>query len=365
MATFLEALRQKNTLSPVLLRRSDIRGVGIGYADPSKPSHGAAVIVYTRKKIISTDITKLIRTTLGREFPIRMISTGAFRPHGTTTKVKRKLTRKLRPTLFRSRIRPVPGGTSIGRVNPFSTGTAGLITIKNNQLYILSNNHVLIRGNSPAFSPTVQPGPADGGQLASDRVGQAFEFIPFNLTGVNFMDAAIASPLNNSNSLFNPRYLMDAAGTLITVPGHLNSYRVGETFIKSGRTTGSITGTVESIGVDSRVGPYAELGGAVLLFRNQTIIVGPVIGGDSGSVWLRQSDRFAAALLFAGSENRSVNTPIGSVMSTFGLRVAIPASKGGFRSGAVKGWAPHGNFAYVRPLMASQRKRIKAILVRK
>ncbi|MCQ6560068.1 S1 family peptidase [Paenibacillus mendelii] len=269
--------------------------------------------------------------------------------------------KRVRAAFFRSRIRPVPGGTSIGRFRGTggSTGTCGLIVIRNNQLYMLSNNHVIIQDNQ--FSATIlQPGPADGGQLNNDVVGRSVQFVPFNLTGPNFMDAAIAQPL--SNSLLNPRYLVSTTGQLITPRGNLNSYAVGNRFYKSGRTTGLVFGTVESIGMQVNVGPYPELGGAFLQFRNQTVLAGPnniSLPGDSGSVWM--SGGFAAALNFAGSGTRSISTPIASVLSTFGLRVAAPAGAGVFKAGAVKGAAPKGNFAYVQPLSSVQRKQVRVI----
>ncbi len=93
--------------------------------------------------------------------------------------------------------------------------------------------------------------------------------------------------------------------------------------------------------MDVRVSYGGSLG--TLLFRNQSVIVvttGPVsLPGDSGSVWLRSSDRFAAALNFAGTADgiRSISNPIGIVMSTYGLRMAIPAPGGTFKAGEIKG----------------------------
>lgn len=238
--------------------------------------------------------------------------------------------------------------------------------MRKKQLYILSNNHVLSNNNSSAFCATVQPGPADGGISRRDTIGRAFKFVRLRLGKVNFQDSAIAIP--NSNSLLNPRYLSRSSGKLITVPGHLLSYPVGLQVFKSGRTTGFVRGTVESNNVDIRVFYGGTLG--TLLFRNQSIIrgnTGPVsLPGDSGSVWLRASDRFAAALNFAGTSDgiRSISNPIGTVMSTYGLRIAIPAPGGTFKAGAIRGIAPRGNHAYVQPLTDEQRKRTRADLVK-
>ncbi|WP_261303165.1 S1 family peptidase [Paenibacillus andongensis] len=362
MATFYEALRQNDRLFP-LLRRPGINGTGVGYADPDKPARGAAIIVYTSKNAAITEISKSIGKMIGASIPVRFITAGPFKPHATAApkKMKRHMKapiKRIRPTLFRSRIRPIPGGTSIGRENS-GTGTCGLIVIRNGQFFILSNNHVLIRANRFGAN-IIQPGAIDGGRAVTDRVGTPVQFVPFNLTGPNFMDAAIAQPF--SNSLLNPRYLVSSTGQLIVPQGHLLSYSVGDRFFKSGRTTGLVFGTVESIGMQFNVGPYRELGNATLQFRNQTLITAPnniSLPGDSGSVWM--SGRFAAALNFAGSGTRSISTPIASVLNTFGLRVAIPAGTGGFKAGRATGAAPKGNYAYVRPLSAEMLKQLRVV----
>ncbi|MDQ0900233.1 MULTISPECIES: hypothetical protein [unclassified Paenibacillus] len=361
MATFNEALKHKNRISPVLLKRAEVMAVGVGYLDPSKPALGAGVIVYTHQKTVPSSLNSLkgVVSKAGTAVPVRFVPTGMFKTSGSSSKPK-----AIRPTLFRNRIHPVPGGVSIGKPDPFSTGTAGVIVIRNNQLYILSNNHVLIKNNSSAFSATVQPGPADAA-LAGNTIGRAFQFVRLRPGEVNFQDSAIALPF--SNSLLNPRYLC-ASGQLVTVPGHLLSYPVGLQVFKSGRTTGFVRGTVEANNVDVRVSYGGTLG--TLLFRNQSVIRGNTgavsLPGDSGSVWLRTSDRFATALNFAGTADgrRSISNPIGTVMSTYGLRIAIPAAGGTFKAGAIKGIAPRGNYAYVQQLTKEQRKRTRAVLVK-
>ncbi|MVP01064.1 hypothetical protein [Paenibacillus lutrae] len=365
MANFYETMRLKNQLSPTLLRKPGIYGVGVGYADPDKPDRGAAIIVYSHPNVKPAEIRSTMLQKAGVSFPFRLINTDPFKPHskvqsGSVSRRRAAPRKRVKAEFFRSRLRPVPGGVSIGRITGSLgiTGTGGLITIRNGQLYVLSNNHVIVAANRFAAN-ILQPGPLDGGQ-ASDRIGVSVRFVPFRIGGVNFMDAAIAQPI--TNSLLNPRYLINS-GRLITLRGHLLSYRVGASFVKSGRTTGFVSGVVESIGTDQLVGPYREVGNATLLFRNQTVVVGssPVSqGGDSGSVWITR-DGFAAALNFAGSGNRSISTPIASVLSTFGLRVAAPAPGGTFKAGGSKGAAPQGNHAYVRPLPEAVRKQIRPV----
>lgn len=351
MATFAEALARKTKLSSALLQRPDVRGIGVGYANPDKPEWGAAVIVYTGKASTTEATGQMVTTTSTENFPIRYISSGVFKPSVSPPNLKGEA------DWFRRRMRPVPAGTSIG-VPTHGTGTAGLIVTKNKRLYLLTNNHILNRKYSTARGETIQPGRADGGQSGNDRIGRAYQYIPFKPNGVNYMDAAIAKPV--SNAVLTPKYLANS-GRLLVVPGHLKQFRVGERFVKSGRTTGSIMGVVEAVNVDIRI-RYGSLG--KLLFRNQAVIVGRTGAGDSGSVWLRQRDRYAGALHFAGDGIRSISTPIGNVLSVFGLRVAVASKAGGFKAGSVKKASRFANAAFTTPLTAEQRKKCRTVLVR-
>ncbi|MDU0201688.1 MULTISPECIES: hypothetical protein [Paenibacillus] len=360
MATFHEALKHKNRISPVLLKRAEVVAVGVGYMDPSKPALGSGVIVYTQKKIVPSSMNSLKGTLAkaGSSVPIRFVSAGEFKRHVAAPKPK-----AAKIGGYQGKHRPVPGGVSLGKVDPDSTGTGGLIVTKNNQLYILSNNHVLVKNNTSASVTTVQPGPADGGQAPADTLGRLFEFTKLIPNGVNFQDSALAKP--TSNSLLNPRYLIRASGRLITVPGHVNTYPVGLQLMKSGRTSGFVRGTIEANHADVRVTYGGTLG--VLTFRNQLVIRGtrgPVsLPGDSGSVWLRSSDNFAAGLNFAGSDNGmlSISNPIDVVMSRYGVRTAVPAAKGTFKAGVIRGHAARGSRTLVKPLSVGQRKRIRAV----
>ncbi|MEW9673458.1 hypothetical protein [Ammoniphilus sp. 3BR4] len=362
MPTFKEAVRQKNKITNTLLKRRDVHAVGVGYADPLKPELGAAIYVYTDKNFPTVRKQNIRSTVLksGGTAPIRFIGSGKFYAEGAHPLKKGG---KITQTPI-NRWRPVPGGVSIGTLPP-STGTAGLIVVRNGQPFILSNNHVLINNNSPAFAETLQPGPADGGRTIVDRVARAFQFVPLIPNANNFQDSCIALP--TSNALLNPRYLANNIGFLTTVPGHLLSYPVGTNVFKTGRTTGPVTGTVIDVNWTGDIRYTFGL----FRFVNQTVIRGsrPIsLPGDSGSVWLQAPGRFAVALNFATSEggNLSIANPIARVMSTYNLRVAIPASTGkGFKVGSVKGAAPRGDYRYVQPMTAAERKRQRVVNVRK
>lgn len=362
MSTFHEAFQLKNRVWRSMLKRPGVTGIGVGFADPAKPSQGAAVILYTLKRLPTKTANRLFavtaRLTQSSSVPIRIINSGAFKAEAA----------RPQQTGPRQRWRPVPGGVSVGTDVPQSAGgTGGLIVIKNNTLYILSNAHVLVPTNTTAFHNTIQPSPADGGRSPGSVIGRAFQFVPLRTGSANFQDSAIA--VANSNSLLNPRYLINSNGGLITVPGHLLSYRVGMTFKRMGKTSGFGRGVVEAIGVERMVN-YGSLG--TLLFRDQTVVrftTGSTGPGDSGSVWLNDTsgplNNYAAAVHYAGSGGtRSLCFPIDRAMRSYGILVAIPSSQG-FKGGSAKGAAPKNDYSYVRPISNKQLAKNPPVRVKK
>jgi len=346
VTTFYDAYQLKEYIAPLALKDPKIFGVGIGYADPKNPGKGACICYYTGKSAASAfSLPKVLTAYIkGKTLsaPVRVIGTGSFKANARPV-----------PTRFRRRIRPVPAGYSVGLPN--LSGTVGLIVInfpQRNQLYICSNNHVLNKDNTSGFSVTIQPGGADGGTPARDRIGRLDRFVKLRKQN-NFLDAATSIPL--SNSLLSPTY-----ATVGVLPGHLTSYRVGNLFYKVGRTTGGVFGRVEAINVDLKVDyseVYPQLG--VIQFRNQSVIVGsrPVsLAGDSGSVWLRSRDKFAAAINYAGTVDglRSISYPVNWFMQVFGTRVAAP---GGAAAKTLYN-RDRRNYAWVRPLSTKELNQI-------
>ena len=75
------------------------------------------------------------------------------------------------------RIRPAPGGVSVGHVQ-ITAGTLGVLARRNGRPVILSNNHVLANQNAGRVGdPILQPGPADGGRL-QDTIARLVDFVP-------------------------------------------------------------------------------------------------------------------------------------------------------------------------------------------
>lgn len=346
LATFAAAYAMKERMVSSLLQHSKVQGVGVGYHDPKRPKKGAAVIIYadalsaTALGIASS--ASISVNGKSTKVPIRVVRTGKIRSHAN----------------YQGRIRPVPAGYSIG--TSAGSGTVGLIVTNAanaNQRYIFSNTHVLTNPlNSAVRAETLQPGGADNGRPVKDRVGFLSRFAQLQRNAPNYIDAALSLPV--SNSLLNPRY-----ATVGVVPGYVTSYRVGERFKKVGRTTGLRNGRVDSVNTDVQVDYGENLG--ILTFRNQSVIVGsnPVsLPGDSGSVWLRQSDHLAAAVNFAGTEDglTSIAFPVDWFMRRFRTKVARPNGAGIIR----KVNTANGNPAFARCLTSRELASIKVVVVK-
>ncbi|TLS52726.1 hypothetical protein FE782_08845 [Paenibacillus antri] len=312
MITFAEACDVKRRIARSLLKHSKVQAVGIGYRDPKRPRKGAAILVYAVGfSPVSLGIRKKI-SKVGGGVPIRFVRTAKLRAN----------------CLYSSRIRPVMAGYSIGTRSV--SGTLGLIlsdVLDPSQRYMFSNNHVLTDPlNGTMRVATLQPGGQDDGRLRRDRVGTLERFAKLQRRRANYIDAAISAPW--SNTILSPRYAQVG-----TIPGHVTSYRVGDRFMKVGQTTGLRYGIVESVNTDVLI-DYGKEG--LLLFEDQTIVRGtrPIsLPGDSGSVWLRRSDRYAAAVNFAGTDDGriSVAFPVEWAMQAFRTRVARRGGAGRVR----------------------------------
>lgn len=315
MASFYEVIKAKEQISNKLLQRKDVLGVGVGYSNPSNPKEGASIIVYSQKTTANTlTVANSITTKVnGKKIsvPVRVVKNESFHPNSNTLS-----------TNYSMRIRPVKAGYSIG--TPNWSGTAGIVVTNStkNRLYVLSNNHVLNKNNQAGYTETIQPGGADGGKTVRDRIGRLYQFVKIKKQN-NYLDAAISIPLNNS--LLSTKYAI-----IGNLKGHSIRYKIGDKFIKVGRTTGLVGGWVESINTDLKVnyGNYSGLG--EVQFRNQTIIRSnmPIsLPGDSGSVWINYNNRYAAAVNYAGTADGklSVSYPVHWAMQVF--NTSIPVSK--------------------------------------
>lgn len=318
------------------LATQGVFGVGVGYKDPRQHKKGAAVIIYTESLFAAKSaLSTMTARSTGTRVPIRIVRSQPFKTN----------------SIYQQRIRPVMAGYSIGTTE--YSGTLGLLVTDVNQpgiTYMLSNNHVLNPDNKGGLIATLQPGGADGGKISTDRVGTLYRYVKLNKSEANMLDAAISAPC--FSNLVTAHY-----ATVGAVPGYVTSYKVGEQMKKVGRTTGLVYGRVESIHTDVQVEYGKPLG--KFKFRNQSVIRGskPVsLPGDSGSVWLRSSDNYAAAVNFAGSQDGRVSLafPVERAMQAFQLQVAQPTGS----PAAVKHCC-FSSYARTRPLSSKELNRCK------
>lgn len=220
------------------------------------------------------------------------------------------------------RVRPLRPGVSIAHAK-VSAGTLGAFVVVDGRMHALSNYHVLSGTPSAAMGdPILQPGPADGGRTARDKVGELAGRVELEPHGRATVDCAIALLDDPEVDL---RYPVGLVTTTAVAVGN-------EQVAKVGRTTSVTHGRVTAIELDDVVVGYGEELGEIA-FDGQIEVEstgGSAFsrGGDSGSLVYRE-DGVALGLLFAGSETGSENgsgltylNPIDAVLDALGATLA-------------------------------------------
>lgn len=243
------------------------------------------------------------------------------------------------------RVRNLHLGVSGGNVNDATrrfccSGTLGALISDGTNRYILSNNHVLGRGDQAVAGDDVsQPGLIDSNCNITTVVADYTGASPL---GSN-VDAAVAQ--------LRPG-LMDGTGFIedIGVPSSTTvNPSVGLSVAKSGRTTGFTTGTISSINTSVNVQYTKECGGGkkfTVSYTNQVVINSTTFsaGGDSGSLIVtNNSSHNPVALLFAGSSSTTIANPINLVLTRLGTALgrtfsfSLPGGGGGGAAPTVLG----------------------------
>ena len=250
-----------------------------------------------------------------------------------------------------SRVRPIQPGISIGHEQG-TAGTLGCIVKRNDQLFLLSNNHVFAILNAASPGDVIlQPGPADGG-TSQDAVGELVGYatiqfldnsaipIPEPSTQPQGCATLLARLLGTNQSpqtgltpqqpVSNSENRVDAAiarilpGTpldptlaeLGDVPTGVAEPRLGMQVFKSGRTTGVTQGLVTQVDVTVEV----DYGSKKARYVNQIMTTPFTQRGDSGSLMIN-SQRQAVGLIFSGSDLVSIANPMRFVLAA--LRVDL------------------------------------------
>lgn len=331
-----QAKQAKDAYLSDLLRKRNVVGVGLGYKiRGGETTDELSVIVSVTRKVPSKALSERDRVPRTvADVRTDVLATGLLRPFPPSDS-------QLGP---RDRWRPVvPPGVSIGH-HRVTAGTFGCLVARDNELFILCNNHVLANTNvCETWDPIFQPGPTDGGG-PDDRIARLAEYVPLvfesepsdcrvadwtawllsrlakgmgsrhELKAVrrsgepNRVDAALARPLS-PNQVTN-----EILG--IGAPTGIAAASLGTSLQKTGRTTGHTEGVVTQIEASLVIDYY----GQKALFKDQLVASPMSEGGDSGSAILDSRKR-VVGLLFAGSAAATCLNPIHSVLSALDVEI--------------------------------------------
>ncbi|CAG7838833.1 hypothetical protein Z959_10515 [Clostridium novyi B str. ATCC 27606] len=207
------------------------------------------------------------------------------------------------------KIRPTLGGYSISNEEFSRTGTLGCLVTDGNYKYILGNNHILASSNKAKIGSSIlQPSKGDGGVLGVSTVATLSKFIPLDFQGKNnFVDSAIAKVTSPNIALPNI--------ALVGPPKGIKDASLSQPVMKVGRTSELTKGRI------------SQMHAVMLLKASSTmkyIMIDQIITermsdeGDSGSILL-DSNNFALGQLVGASSNKSIFTPIKTVLSALNV----------------------------------------------
>lgn len=287
----------------------NVIGIGIGpkIIDNSIEAE-EAVRIYVRVKIPRTELAThdVIPPSFGN-LPTDVIEIGDVTAFPITRTWDRQ--KKNRPK--------TSCGVSVGHPN-ITAGTLGCLVEKNNDVYILSNNHVLADCNKAATGDKIiQPGTADGGSSPGEDIAVLSDWKPIDFTGnPNDIDAAIAK-LEDANRV--EQEIVDIGSPLKTTA----SAALYQSVRKHGRTTGHTVGVITDLSADIWIN-FGVNGRA--WFENQLAITGIYgqlfsKGGDSGSLIVDAVTLNPVGLLFAGGTNLTFANRINEVLNYFNVEI--------------------------------------------
>jgi hypothetical protein len=312
-----------------LMKRKNVVGVGVGYkVCAGKLTDEVAVTINVMQKVPSAQLAPSDEVPKEVDgLPTDVVETGRFLAieAGET------------PLNTQERWRPtIPPGVSIGHI-AVTAGTFGCLVRRGNDIFILSNNHVLANVNMAEPGDTIiQPARYDNGS-EPDKVAILAEYIPLDFggesascnvaTGIqkalnwtaqavgskhrmiayrsapgeNLVDAALARPLDPDQ--FIPEILE------IGRPKGIHEATLGTNVQKMGRTTGFTQGYIMQVDVTTSV----DYNGRMATFTHQLMATGMSTGGDSGSAVLDE-EGYVIGLLYAGSGRATLINPIDTVL---------------------------------------------------
>lgn len=203
--------------------------------------------------------------------------------------------------------RPIKSGMSISHYKG-TAGTLGhIFRDKDNDLVILSNNHVIANRNGCQINDIIyQPGVVDGrGKCARIAKLKKYRAIRNNTD----QDSAIAR-------LTTDQVAYDIHG--IGIAKGFSKIKLGEGVYKSGRTSGVTSGKV--LGIEGTFDILYSNGRSYRM-RNCIVTSHMCEYGDSGSI-LVNDDHEITGLCFAGSDHISIHNDIYPIKRFYDLRLA-------------------------------------------
>lgn len=287
----------------------NVIGIGIGPKIVGNSIEAQeAVRVYVRVKVPRNELeaNEIVPQSFG-SLPTDVIEVGDVTAFPITKTWDRQ--KKNRPT--------TSCGISVGHPN-ITVGTLGCLVEKDNEQYILSNNHVLANCNNAIINDKIiQQGTADGGSSPSEDIAVLSDWKPIDFTGAaNDIDAAIAK-LDDLSLV--EKEIIDIGSPLKTT----TSAALYQSVRKHGRTTGHTVGVITDLSVDIWI-DYRTSGKA--WFENQigiTGIYGQLFsqGGDSGSLIVDAVTLNPVGLLFAGGGGITFANRIDEVLNYFNVSI--------------------------------------------
>jgi hypothetical protein len=333
MSQFTQIKEVKDRHAQEILAKPNVIGVGIGYKQTAGQKTGElSLVTLVRTKLPTAALTaETMIPQMIDSVVTDVVEVGEIRANQART----------------DRWRPAPGGVSIGHYQ-ITAGTLGVVVRDRatGSRLILSNNHVLANSNDANLGdPILQPGPADGGQQGVDTIAHLERFqtiaysqepggcslanayvqvsnflarivgsrhrllaIQADSEAANLMDAALARPVN-------PADLRDDILEIGLVSGTVEA-SLGMAVRKSGRTTEFTSGEVLLLDTTVEVSYGSN---RTAKFEGQ-ILTGPMSeGGDSGSLLVAGDSPRAVGLLFAGSSQSTIHSPIQAILDTLDI----------------------------------------------
>lgn len=295
----------KSIFGKQLLDHPDIHGIGIGYnRKGNKKTKTLALVVHVYNKRPLDEIEE------SRRIKPRLTFFSHKENNEVTVPVDIREKAPPRPevncpdcdTDFEDRVRPVPGGFSIG-LDGVPGGTLGGYAWDKDtgQIVLLSNEHVL---GSTSGDTIIQPSSSDGGSSPADNLGEVVRSGTLDVT------------IGRVNDSEDEELEIECIGSAV--------YEITDATLemeveKVGQTTGLTCGIVELIDYDS--GHYGS--------HNDLWIDGDgddfSLGGDSGSLYVEKNPpedqdwKRVVGIHWGGSGNDGVGHPIRAVFNDLNL----------------------------------------------